>query len=144
MGGFSYSLELMITTHRGTEKPASVCRGPSASDVRRKDQEAVIFCKRCFQVADELVAVQVRRDRGMEAVCRDELGQGRAPRRQRAEQLAEGVGLDFQFGYASTLARNAQKFNEHHVPGRQRRTACLDEAQRAEAGNLMITWAFNP
>ena len=35
---------------------------------------------------------------------------------QRSEQLAEGVGLDFQLGDAGALAGNAQEFNVHEWP----------------------------
>ena len=77
-------------------------RSSSASGVRR--------------IADERVAVQVGGDRRVQPVGRDQLAQARAPRRQRSEQLAEGVGLDLEFGDAGALAGNAQKFNVHGVP----------------------------
>ena len=76
----------------------------------------------------------------MQAIFRDELTKSRALPRQRAEELTESLGLDLQFGYARTLARNAQKFNVHDA----KNTTCRAKARRATAGNLMITWAFNP
>ena len=76
----------------------------------------------------------------MEAIFRDELTESGALPRQRAEELTESLGLDLQFGYAGALARNAKEFNVHGLVDR----ACHAKAPRATAGNLMITWAFNP
>ena len=38
-------------------------------------------------------------------------------RRQRPQQLAQRVRLNFQFGDAGTLARNAKKLNMHNASG---------------------------
>ena len=83
-------------------------------------------------VADERVAVQVGRDRRMQPVCRDELAKAGNRVGQRSEQLAEGVGLDLEFGDAGALARNAEKFNVHGA------APCETAGRKA-----MIAWAFD-
>ena len=68
-----------------------------------------------IRVVDELVAIQVRGDRRMQATFGDELAQVWKPARQRSKELTKGFGLDLDFRDASAFARDAEKLDVHGV-----------------------------
>src|SRR5678815_5879658 len=93
-----------------------------AAYVGRKDQQVVAVRKPRGGIADEGIAIEIGGNRGMQAIVVDERTERRKADRQRAEQLAQGSGFDFDGGGGGALARNAQKFNLHGAPGDEQRT----------------------
>jgi hypothetical protein len=76
----------------------------------------IVLGQNGVRVADEFVTIQVRGYRGVEALCRDELGESREARCEGAEQLAERGRRYMELRETDALAGNAQKFNVHVVP----------------------------
>jgi hypothetical protein len=85
----------------------------SAPGVRRENQQAIAFCQWCGRIADKGIPVQVGSNRGMKTIGRYELAQGRAPRRQRSEKLAQCRGIYLEFRYTGTFSGNPQKLDIH-------------------------------
>ena len=67
-------------------------------------------------VADERIAIEIRRQRAMQAIVLDELAERWKARRERLEKLAKRPGVDLESCRAGAFAWDAQKFNVHGVP----------------------------
>src|SRR5687767_7618368 len=80
---------------------------PSSSHVGRQDQQMVVCRERRLWIADELVAVQVGRDRRVQAIGSNEVRERRKPLPKRRQQLPEGLRVDDEIGNADPFAWNA-------------------------------------
>jgi formate dehydrogenase beta subunit len=75
----------------------------------------IVRSEQPVRVAHELIAIQIRGDRRVEATFGDEFAQVRKPERERSKQLPKGLGFDLDFGDASAFARDAEKLDVHGV-----------------------------
>lgn len=78
-----------------------------------KDEHAIILCQRCLRIADKQVAIQAGRQGGMQPIQLDEFTERRNPARQSLQNLAQRLGLYFQFRDASALTRDTEEFYSH-------------------------------
>ena len=75
----------------------------------------IVCTEQPVRVAHELIAIQIRGDRRVEATFGDEFAQVRKPERERSKQLTKRLGFDLDFGDASAFARDAEKLDVHGV-----------------------------
>jgi formate dehydrogenase beta subunit len=75
----------------------------------------IVRGERPVQIVDELVAIQIRGDRRVQATFCDELAQVWKADRQRSQELTKGLGFDLDFRDASAFARDAEELDVHGV-----------------------------
>jgi hypothetical protein len=85
--------------------------------VSRQDQQPVVLGEPRVEGIYELVAIEIRDNRRVETLWRNQVAQARASGRQLPQNLAEGLGLEFHLGDSSALSGDAQKFNVHDDGG---------------------------
>ena len=73
----------------------------------------VVFTQLGLQIANELVAVQVRHEPGVQLILADKIPKRWNSLCQHPQQLPQGPRLQFELGDAGARSRDAEKFDTH-------------------------------
>src|SRR5690349_6529632 len=85
------------------------CRATLSPNIGRQNQQPIAAHEGRVWIRDEQIAIQIGGNRRVQAVVDDQLAERGETRRQPSEQLTEGISLNFEFGDAGALARDAEK-----------------------------------